>query len=74
MDVIYNYITDPNTIVSLIVFIFWLGVLYSTVIWKLKELEKRIDKIEDLDLDARLSKIQTDIDWIRVMMENNHKK
>ena len=64
MEVLYNYITDPNTIVSLVVFIFWLWVIYSNVIGKLKELEKRIDKIEDLDLDSRLTEIQTNLKWI----------
>ena len=64
MEVLYNYITDPNTIVSLVVFIFWLWVIYSNVIGKLRELEKRIDKIEDLDLDSRLTEIQTNLKWI----------
>jgi hypothetical protein len=64
MEILYNYITDPNTIVSLVVFIFWLWVIYSNVIWKLRELEKRIDKIEDLDLDSRLTEIQTNLKWI----------
>lgn len=64
MEILYSYITDPNTIVSLIAFIFWLWVLYSNVIWKLKILEKRIDKIEDLDLDSRLTEIQTNLKWI----------
>lgn len=64
MEILYNYITDPNTIVSLVVFIFWLWAIYSKVIWKLRELEKRIDKIEDLDLDSRLTEIQTNLKWI----------
>lgn len=64
MEILYNYITDPNTIVSLIAFIFWLWVIYSNVIGKLKVLEKRIDKIEDLDLDSRLTEIQTNLKWI----------
>ena len=64
MEILYNYITDPNTIVSLVVFIFCLWVIYSNVIGKLRELEKRIDKIEDLDLDSRLTEIQTNLKWI----------
>ena len=64
MEILYSYITDPNTIVSLIAFIFWLWVIYSNVIGKLKILEKRIDKIEDLDLDSRLTEIQTNLKWI----------
>lgn len=64
MNVFYNYITDPNTIVSLLVFIFWLWAIYSNVIWKLKEFENRIQKLEDLDLDSRLTEIQTNLKWI----------
>lgn len=64
MDALYNYITDPNTIVSLIIFVFWLGVMYSKFLWKLKELDNRLKKIEDLDLDQILTKIQTNLEWI----------
>ena len=28
---------------------------------KLKDIEKRVDKIEDLDLDSRLTEIQTNL-------------
>jgi hypothetical protein len=28
---------------------------------RLKEIEKRVDKIEDLDLDSRLTEIQTNL-------------
>jgi hypothetical protein len=28
---------------------------------KLREIEKRVDKIEDLDLDSRLTEIQTNL-------------
>jgi hypothetical protein len=31
---------------------------------RLKEIEKRVDKIEDLDLDSRLTEIQTNLKWI----------
>jgi hypothetical protein len=31
---------------------------------RLKEIEKRVDKIEDLDLDSRLTEIQTNLRWI----------
>jgi len=64
MDALYSYITDPNTIVSLIIFVFWLGAMYSKFLWKLKELDNRLKKIEDLDLDQILTKIQTNLEWI----------
>ena len=64
MDGIIKYITSPDVIVSFIIFVFWLGATWSNLNAKLKEMEKRIDKIEALDLDARLTEIQTNLRWI----------
>jgi len=64
MDGIIKYITSPDVIVSFVIFVFWLGATWSNLNAKLKEMEKRIDKIEALDLDARLTEIQTNLRWI----------
>ena len=69
MEQLFNYITSPDTMISFIVFVFGLGAIYTSVTWKLKELEKRVEKIEDLDLDSRLTKMQTDIDRIRTTLD-----
>ena len=74
MEELYSYITNPAVIVNFIVFIFWLGVIYSKVNAKMDEMEKRIEKIEDLDLDARLTKLQTDMDWVRLTLDKYLKK
>ena len=64
MESRFNYVFSPQTIVSIIVFVFWLWVTWATLNAKLKEIEKRVDKIEDLDLDSRLTEIQTNLKWI----------
>ena len=64
MEQFYNYITDPWTIFSFIIFVFWLGVTWAKLNADLKAIEKRVDKIEDLDLDSRLTEIQTNLKWI----------
>ena len=64
MDALYDYISNPATIVNVVVIIFWLGVTWANLNTKLKEIEKRVDKIEDLDLDSRLTEIQTNLKWI----------
>lgn len=64
MDSFYNYITDPWTLISFAVFVFGLGMTWANLNAKLKEIEKRVDKIEDLDLDSRLTEIQTNLKWI----------
>ena len=71
MDGIIKYITSPDVIVSFIIFVFWLGATWSNLNAKLKELEKRIDKIEALDLDARLTEIQTNLRWIMEKLKSN---
>lgn len=73
MEALYSYITDPNTIVTLIAFVFGVWVAWSNLNGKIKEIENRLEKIEDLDLDARLTKMQTDIDRIRLTLEKKHK-
>lgn len=69
MEALYNYITQPETIVSFIIFVFSLWVMRSNVNGKLKDLEHRIEKIEDLDLDSRLTKMQVDLDWIKTTLD-----
>ncbi len=36
---------------------------------KMNEMEKRIEKIEDLDLDASRAKLQTDMDWVTLTLD-----
>lgn len=64
MDSIIEYIVNPQTLVSIVIFIFWLGMTWSKLNTELKEIERRVDKIEDLDLDSRLTEIQTNLKWI----------
>ena len=61
MDTRINYIFSPQTLVSIVVFVFWLWMTRANLNSKLKDIEKRVDKIEDLDLDSRLTEIQTNL-------------
>ena len=61
MENLFNYITNPATIINIIVIIFWLWMTWANLNTKLKDIEKRVDKIEDLDLDSRLTEIQTNL-------------
>lgn len=59
------YLTNPANLISLIIFIFTLGVTWSKLNWKIEDLEKRIWKIEEADLDTKLREIKIDLDWIK---------
>jgi hypothetical protein len=69
MEQFYNYITDPWTIVSFVVFVFWLWATCSNLNWRIKECEKRLDKLEELDLDSRLTRMEANLEWIRTTLE-----
>jgi hypothetical protein len=65
MEELYNYVFNPQTLVSLIMFVFWLGVAWSNLNWRLRDLERRLEKIEEADLDTKLREIKVDLDWIK---------
>lgn len=69
MEQFYNYITDPWTIISFVVFVFWLWATWSKLNGKIKEIEKRLDKLDELDLDSRLTRMEANLDWIRTTLE-----
>ena len=74
MEQLFSYIFSPATIVNFIAFIFGLWVIWANLNAKQKELERRIAKIEDLDLDSRLTKMQVDLDWIKTTLNELKKK
>ena len=65
MEWVYEYITNPANIVSFVVFVFWLGATWSSLNWRLKDCEKRLEKIEEADLETKLAEIKTDLEWIK---------
>lgn len=67
------YLTNPANLISFVLFVFGLWVTWSKLNWQIEELKQRVSKIEDLDLDARLTKMQTDIDRIRLTIEKMDK-
>lgn len=69
MESLYNYITSPETLISIVVFVFGLGTIYTKITWKIRECEKRLDKIEELDLEGKLTQMQIDLDWIKKTLD-----
>ena len=59
------YLTNPANLISLIIFIFTLGVTWSKLNWKIEDLEKRVSKLEEADLETKLREIKIDLDWIK---------
>jgi hypothetical protein len=65
MDNLYNYITDPNTIVSFVIFVFGLWATWSNLNSRLKDLEKKTEEIDWIKIETKLAEIQKDLQWIK---------
>lgn len=59
---------QPQTLISIIGFIFGLGVVWATLNSKINMLEKKIQEVDNLDLNTKLAQIQTDIEWIKAKL------
>ena len=60
-----EYFTNPANLVSLWVFLFTLWVTWSKLDGKVKDLERRVNKLEEADLETKLREIKIDLDWIK---------
>lgn len=65
MDSLYNFITDPWTLVEFIVFVFWLWATWSNLNGRIKNLEKKTDEIDITKIEIKLAEIQKDLQRIR---------
>ena len=65
-----EYITNPARIVSFIVFIFWLGVAYATLLNRIQKLEDFERSVDMVKIETTLTAMQKDIEYIRLNL--NH--
>jgi fumarate reductase subunit C len=68
-----DYIANPAVIIEAVVFIFTLGVTWSNLNNKIANLERRVQKLEELDLDSRLTRMETTLEYIRTTLEKLEK-
>lgn len=65
---------QPETIISICVFIFSLGWIWATLNNRIKDLEIKMKEIDSIDIKARLAEIQSDLSWIRGILDKINKK
>ena len=68
-----EWLSEPETIISAIAFIFSLWTVWATLNNRLRRAEEKIKSLEDLDLDAKLAKIMSDLEWLKTAWENHNK-
>ena len=74
MDNLYNYLTDPWTLVSFVVFVFGLWAMWSKLNWKIEALEKKTEEIDITKIETKLAEIQADIARMRNILQTQMKK
>ena len=65
MDAFYEYITNPWTLVSFVVFVFWLWAMWSKLNWRIKALEDKVEELDAAKIEAKLAEILTDLARIK---------
>lgn len=65
MNNLYNYLTDPWTLVSFVVFVFGLWAMRSKLNARITDLEKKTEEIDVTKIETKLAEIQTDLQWIK---------
>ena len=74
MDAFYEYITNPWTLVSFVVFVFWLWATWSNLNGRIKSLEEKTDEIDITKIEIKLAEIQKDLQRIRDELDKSSAK
>lgn len=79
MDNLYNYLTDPTTIINIVVVIFSLWATRANLNNKIKkceddikELKENLGKIDMTEIKTKLAKIEADLDRLRKAWIERH--
>jgi len=64
MEWLIKYITSPETIITFVVFVFWLWATWSSLNWRIKQLEK-----ENEELRAEIKEIQRKLDELQKIQQ-----
>lgn len=74
MNNLYEFITDPSTLVEFVLFVFWLWATWSNLNWRLKELEKKTEEIDWIKIETKLAEIQKDLQRIKEELNKSSRK
>lgn len=69
MTKIKDYLTNPATRISFIVFVFWLWGLRASTNARLTTVENDVREIQWYKLDVKIAEIQKDIQYMRENMD-----
>ena len=56
---------QPSTICKLVLFVFWLGVTWSSLNYRVSRLEEFQSTVDIVEIQTTLKEISTDLSWIK---------
>ena len=56
---------QPSTIWKLVLFVFWLGVTWSSLNYRIQRLEEFKSTVDIMEIQTTLKEISTDLSWIK---------
>lgn len=74
MENLYNFITDPSSLLELAVFVFWLWATWSNLNGRLKELERKTEELDWIKIETKLAEIQKDLQRIKEELNKSSSK
>ena len=69
MTKIKDYLTNPQTIISFIIFVFWLGMVWANTNNRLTILEQKQEEFNVIEIQTQLAEINKNIAWIQKDIE-----
>ena len=64
----YQHITNPWVVVSILIALFWVGVTWGTLNFRVNKLEQFQQEVNLVELQKTLTAMQKDIEYIRLQM------
>jgi hypothetical protein len=62
---IIERLKQPSTIWKLLLFVFWLGVTWSSLNYRISRLEEFQGTVDIVEIQTTLKEISTDLSWIK---------
>lgn len=70
------YVFSPSTLITIVSTIVWMAVAWTSLKWKVDQLEKDIKELQWYELHVKIIEMQKDIQYMREMFDKilNEKK
>ena len=73
MKAVVEYLTKPDTLYKIVLGLVMLAIAWANLNSKIETVAQKVQIIENLDLNTKLSRMEVDIQWIKQNLESKIK-